>query len=317
MATSYTKEFNALATTTLEKYSKTIADNFFNEFVLMGELKKKGGYIPGADGTKVVEPLVYASNTTAKAYSGYDLLDLTPQDNLTSALYDYKNYDVSIVIAGDEIEANKGESQVTSLLETKIKNAEMSLKNLINTDMFVGNGTDSKKVLGLAQIVEATGSVGSIDPATYTWWASYEENTSTALTLAQMDTAVIDLSRGSGMVFKPNIEITTPTLYGKFNSLLVAKQQFVSSDAKMATAGFENILHMGIPLTYDEACTSGVVYFLNTNYLRLRYSETRNFTVSEFDKALNQDAQIAHIKWRGAFTTNNRSALGKLTAKTA
>ena len=85
----------------------------------------------------------------------------------------------------------------------------------------------------------------------------------------------------------------------------------------MANSGFENILHMGTPLTYDEACTSGVVYFLNTNYLKLRYSETRNFTVSEFDKAVNQDAQIAHIKWRGAFTTSNRSALGKLTAKTA
>lgn len=159
MATSYTKEFNSLASTTLEEYSKIIADNFFNEFVLMGDIKKKGGYQEGASGTKVVEPLVYSANSTAKAYSGYDLLDTTPQDNITSAIYDYKNYDVSVVIAGDEIEANTGKNQVINLLTAKVKNAEMSLKNMLNTDMFVGNGSDSKKILGLAQIVEATGQL--------------------------------------------------------------------------------------------------------------------------------------------------------------
>lgn len=315
MATSYTKEFTSLASTTLEKYQPNIADNFFNEFVLMGEIKKNGGYLEGATGTKVVEPLVYAANSTAKAYSGYDLLDTTPQDTITSALYDYKNYDASIVIAGDEIEANKGESQVINLLDSKVKNAEMSLKNMINTDMFVGNGTDSKKILGLAQIVEASGSVGSIDPATSTFWTSYEENTGGALTLLQIDTAVIDISRGSGKIYRPNIIITTPTLYGKINSLLVANQRY--TNGKTAEAGFESLNHMGVNITYDEACTAGVVYLLNTNYLRLRYSGTRNFTVTPFDKAINQDAQVAHIQWRGAFTTNNRMALGKLTAKTA
>lgn len=315
MATSYTKEFNSLASTTLEEYSKIIADNFFNEFVLMGDIKKKGGYQEGASGTKVVEPLVYSANSTAKAYSGYDLLDTTPQDNITSAIYDYKNYDVSVVIAGDEIEANTGKNQVINLLTAKVKNAEMSLKNMLNTDMFVGNGSDSKKILGLAQIVEATGTIGEISPTTNTWWTSYEENTSTALTLQQIDTAVIDISRGSGKVFRPNIVITTPTLYAKINALLVANQRY--TNGKTAEAGFESLNHMGVDIAYDEACTSGVLYLLNTNYLKLRYSATRNFTVTPFDKAINQDAQVAHIQWRGAFTTNNRSALGKLTAKTA
>jgi len=315
MATSYTKEFTSLISTTLENYQPTIADNFFSDFVLLSQIKSNGGYVDGANGTKVVEPLVYSANSTAKAYSGYDLLDTTPQDNITSAIYDWKNYDVSIVISGDEEEANKGDVQIINLLNAKIKNAEMSLRNMINTDMFVGNGTDSKKVYGLAQLVEATGAVGGIDPATYAWWASYEENTSTALTLLQLDTAIIDISRGSGTTYKPNIIVTTPTLYGKYNSLLVANQRY--TNAKMAEAGFENVSHMGVPITYDDACTSGVVYLLNTNYLKLRYSGSRNFTTTPFVTPTNQDAKIAHIQWRGAFTVNNRSALGKLTAKTA
>jgi hypothetical protein len=315
MATSYTKTFNDVVSTTLEKYQPSIADNFFNEFVLLSALKNNGGYVEGSNGTKCVEPLLYASNSTAKAYSGYDLLDTSPQDNITSALYDWKNYDVSIVISGDEEEQNKGEAQVINLLNAKIKNAEMSLKNLVNGDMFAGNATDSKKVYGLAQIVEATGAVGGIDPASYTWWASYEENTSEALTLAKMDSAVVSLSRGSGMIYKPNIIITTPTLYSKYNGLLVTNQRF--SNAKMAESGFENVLHLNIPVVYDEACTSGTVYFLNTNYLKLRYSASRNFATTPFVTPEGQDARIAHIRWRGAFTTNNRSALGKLTAKTA
>lgn len=314
---SYSKVFNAIVSTTMENYKSELADNIFDESALLNQIKQNGGYKPYDGGTKLIEPLISGENSTAEAYGSFDSLDVTPQSNITSALYDPKYYTVSMVYSKQEKLQNSGKAAVINLVEAKIKNAEASLKNLINGDMFTGNAANDKKMLGLTQIVEATGAVGGLNPATtgQDFWASYEENTSEALTLAKMDNAVTSISRGSGKTYRPNIIITTGTLFDKFNSLLVANQRF--SDPKMAEAGFTNILHKGVPVTFDANCTSGVMYFLNTGFLSLRYHKDDNFTMSPTLQPTDQHADVAHLSWAGAFTTNNRKALGKLTAKTA
>jgi len=315
--TSYSKVFNAIVSTTMENYKSELADNIFDESVVLNQIKKDGGYKPFDGGTKLIEPLISGENSTAEAYGAYDQVDVTPQNNITSALYDPKYYTVSMVYSKQDKLQNSGKSAVINLVESKIKNAEASLKNLINQDMFTGNAANSKKILGLSQIIEATGEVGGLNPATagQEFWASNEENTAEALTLARMDNMVTTLSRGSGKLYQPNIILTTGTLYDKFNSLLVANQRF--ADPKLAEAGFTSILHKGVPVVFDANCTSGVMYFINTKFLNLRYHKDDNFVMSPTLTPTDQHADIAHLTWTGALTTNNRKAQGKLTAKTA
>ncbi len=72
-------DYTSLMSTTLANYRKTLVDNvfkksFFYNYMMEGKrLKTESG------GTKIVVPLMYGTNNTVKAYSGYDILDTTPQ----------------------------------------------------------------------------------------------------------------------------------------------------------------------------------------------------------------------------------------------
>jgi hypothetical protein len=276
-------------------------------------LNEKGRIRMLNGGTKIVEPLVYAANDTIGSYSGYDTISLTPQTGISAAEYEWKQYAGSISISGIEEAKNNGEQEVINLLEAKVMQLEESLREGFNT-MFYGDGTgnSNKNWNGLGNIVEANNTVGNIDASTNTWWNSYEENTSTALTLAQMATGYNSVSVGND---HPDVVLTTQTLYEKYEALLQPQLRY--TDTKTADAGFQNLLFKASPVMYDVSCTSGVMFFLNTKYLTLVGHSSKWFQQTEFIRPEDLDARYALIMCYGNLTCRNRAKQGKLTAKTA
>src|SRR5690606_20067825 len=93
-----------------------------------------------AGGNKIVLPLIHALNGTAGSFSGYDTLPTTPQEGITAAEYEWREYAVSIAISGFEEAVNNGEQEVIDLLEAKVMQAEETV--LENMDvMFLSDGT--------------------------------------------------------------------------------------------------------------------------------------------------------------------------------
>ncbi len=92
-------------------------------------------------GSKIVIPLMYGMNDTAKSYNGYDVIDVTPQDGMSAAEYEWKQYAVGITISGREEFQNSGEGRLINLLESKIKQAEMSLIDKFAAHMFTASGS--------------------------------------------------------------------------------------------------------------------------------------------------------------------------------
>lgn len=307
--------FDALLTTTLANYRDQLTDNIFTARPLTYMLNEKGRIRMLNGGTKIVEPLVYAANDTIGSYSGYDTISLTPQTGISAAEYEWKQYAGSISISGIEEAKNNGEQEVINLLEAKVMQLEESLREGFNT-MFYGDGTgnSNKNWNGLGNIVEATGSVGGIDPAGSgnSFWASYEENTSAALTLAQMATGYNSVSVGND---HPDVVLTTQTLYEKYEALLQPNLRY--TDTKTADAGFQNLLFKASPVMYDVSCTAGVMFFLNTKYLTLVGHSSKWFQQTEFIRPEDLDARYALIMCYGNLTCRNRKKQGKLTAKTA
>jgi len=313
MASTVNPNFDAMLTTTLANYRKTLTDNVFTARPLTYWLMDKGRmrYLNG--GTKIVEPLIHAKNTTVAAYSGYDALTLTPQEGISAAEYDWKQYAVSIAISGIEEAKNNGEAAMINLLEAKIMQAEESMKEGFNT-MFFGSASGANDWNGLGNLVEKDVSAGGINPATAgnEFWKSYEENTAGALTLAQMTTAYNSVSLGND---HPDQVLTTQTLFEKYESLLQPQLRY--TDTKTADAGFQNLLFKASPVTYDTACTAGVMYFLNSKYLTLVGHSDKWFAQTDFVRPENYDARYALILTYGNLTCRNRARQGKLTAKTA
>ena len=305
--------FDALLSTTLANYRDQLTDNVFTARPLTYFLQDKGRIRMINGGTKIVEPLIYGQNSTVSSYSGYDTLSLTPQTGITAAEYDWKQYAASISISGIEEGKNNGEAEIINLLEAKVMQAEESLREGFNT-MFYGDGTgnSSKDFNGLGNIVEASGTLGGIDRSTNAYWRSYEENTSAALTFAQMATAYNTVSVGND---HPDMILTTQTLFEKYEALLVPQLRF--ADSKTADAGFQNLLFKAAPVVYDAGCTAGVMFFLNSKYLTLVGHTNKWFSQTAFVSPEDVDARYALIMCYGNLTCRNAKKQGKLTAKTA
>ena len=307
--------FDALLTTTLANYRDQLTDNIFTARPLTYMLMEKGRIRMLNGGTKIVEPLVYATNTTIGSYSGYDTINLAPQTGISAAEYEWRQYAASISISGIEEAKNNGEQEIINLLEAKIMQAEESVREGFNTMFFAdGTGNSSKDWNGLGNIVEATGSLGGINPADSgnSFWASYEDNTSTALTLALMATAYNTTSVGND---HPDVVLTTQTLYEKYEALLQPNLRY--TDTKTADAGFQNLLFKAAPVMYDTACTATNMFFLNTKYLTLVGHTSKWFEQTQFVRPEDLDARYALIMCYGNLTCRNRKKQGKLTAKTA
>jgi hypothetical protein len=307
--------FDALLSTTLANYRSQLTDNVFTARPLTYTLMDKGRIRMLNGGTKIVEPLIYGQNSTVASYSGYDSLALTPQEGISAAEYDWKQYAASIAISGIEEAKNNGEQEIINLLEAKIMQAEESMRESFNQMFFAdGTGNSSKDWNGLGNLVESGNTVGGINSATSgnEFWRSYEENTATALTLAQMSTAYNSVSVGND---HPDTLLTTQTLFEKYEALLQPNLRY--TDTKTADAGFQNLLFKAAPVMYDVHCTAGVFYFLNSKYITLVGHSNKWFSQTEFIKPEDTDARYALIMCYGNLTVRNRAKQGKLTAKTA
>ncbi|QGH73513.1 MAG: major capsid protein [Podoviridae sp. ctDWo9] len=307
--------FDALLSTTLANYRKQLTDNVFTARPLTYFLMEKGRIRMLNGGTKIVEPLIYGTNSTVASYSGYDTIALTAQTGISAAEYEWKQYAASIAISGIEEAKNNGEQEIINLLEAKIMQAEESMREGFNQMFYAdGSGNSGKDWNGLGNLVEASGTVGGINRATSgnEYWKSYEENTSTALTLAQMSTAYNTVSVGND---HPDVVLTTQTLFEKYEALLQPQLRF--TDTKTLDAGFQNLLFKAAPIVYDKHCTAGVMYFLNSKYLTLVGHSGKWFAQTAFVRPENLDARYALIMCYGNLTCRNAAKQGKLTAKTA
>ena len=308
--------FDALLSTTLANYRSQLTDNVFTARPLTYTLMDKGRIRMLNGGTKIVEPLIYGNNETVSSYSDYDAVSLTPQTGISASEWNWKQYAASISISGIEEAKNNGEAEIINLLEAKIMQAEESMREGFN-QMFFGDGTGNggKNWDGLGNIVESGNTVGGINSATgqgNDWWRSYEENTATALTQAQMTTAYNSVSVGAE---HPDVILTTQTLFEKYESLLTPQLRY--TDTKTADAGFQNLLFKAAPIMYDVHCTAGVMYFLTTKYLTLVGHSSKWFQQTEFIRPEDLDARYALSLTYGNLTCRNRKKQGKLTAKTA
>lgn len=313
-----------MLSTTLKEYRDTLTDNIHGSNAIFFALKDAGAIKEESGGERIVEPLMYGKNETAKSYSGYDELDTTPQEGIDSAEFNWKQYSASISISGKEQRQNKGKkTKIIDLLQAKTDQAEMSLRGEMTEGLFSdGTGNGSKDLTGLEAMVLGSGTYGGINSANYTWWQAYVDSDSVVLALEDMRHCF----NTSSIAGKDhcNLIATTQTLFEKYEGLFtaVAASQIAptfttpSEGAKrIADGGFQMCQFKGQPMVWDESCPSGTMYFLNTKHMKLVVHEDANFDTTDFQKPTKQDALVAQILWMGNLTTNRRKSFAKMTNK--
>lgn len=141
---SVTDTYDALLTTTLRNYRKTLVDNVYRELPLLFWLKNKGRSRQVNGGYQIMIPVLYGINDTVQMYDKYDVLNVTPQEGMTTAKYDWKQMAVSIAISRKEELMNNGPAQLIDLLRAKVTQAEKSMQWVL-ADMLHGRfGSEGK-----------------------------------------------------------------------------------------------------------------------------------------------------------------------------
>lgn len=323
-----------IVATTIENRSKKAADNVTRNNALLNYLARKGNtrsYSPIDGGTTIWEELEYALNGTAMYYSGYETLNIAPQQIFTAAVFQIRQAAVSVSISGLEELQNSGEERMIDLIGGRVSNAERSLESLIATGIYSDN-TTPKGIGGLQYLVSKTpgsGSVGGIDPATWQFWQNIKfaaiadggAAASAANMKGYMDTVANQLVRGTDKV---DLITADNNFWELYNQSLQAIQR--TEQVKTGESGFEYLKYRSADVLLDGGfqgyssdpipvggCPANTMYFLNTRYLKYRPHRDRNFNaIGPKRMSVNQDASVKLMGWAGNMTISNRRLQGVL-----
>lgn len=312
-----------IITTTLRNRSGELADNVSQGNILLKRLKDKGAW-KAASGRTIVQELEYAENGTFMYYSGGEVLNVSSSDVMSGAEFNWKQAACAVTATGLEVDVqNVGKEQVIDLLEARIKNAQRTMRNNVCNGMYSdGTGTGGKQIGGLQLLIAdapSSGTVGGIDRASYSFWQNqvYDASTDggTAATSSNiqsyMNSLYLETIRGTDHT---DLIIADANYYGLFWGSLQANQRF--ENAKMAEAGFQSLRFAGADVVYEDnnGMPSNHMYYLNTDYLFLRYAPRRLFKPLERMQSINQDAIVQLITFAGNLTCSNCSLQGVLKA---
>lgn len=312
-----------IITTTLRNRSGELADNVSKGNALLMRLKEKGGWKP-ATGRTIVQELDYAENGTFMYYSGNEVLNIAASDVISAAEFDWKQAACAVQASGLEVDVqNTGKEALLDLLESRIKNAQRTMKNNVCNGCYSnGTGTGGKQIGGMALLVAdapSTGTVGGINRANFSFWRNQVYDSSsdggTAATATNIQTYMNRLylrcSRGGDV---PDLITADSLYYALFWASLQANQRF--TDPKLAAAGFQTVKFANADVVYEDNSghPASQMYFLNSNYIFLRYAPKRLFKPLDRVNSLNQDAFVQLITFAGNMTTSNASLQGTLKA---
>ncbi len=319
-----------IITTTIQSRSGVLADSVTKNNALLMKLRARGNVKPFSGGNVILQELMYNDPTTQNAgsYSGYDVIDITPNSPISAAEFDIKQYAAAVSIDGLTMLQNSGKEQIIDLLEGRIQVAEAQLQNQISAGLYSdGTGNGGKDITGLAAAISTSpgsGIYGGINRLTWSFWRNIAFDATTdggaAATSANiqsyMNRVAVQLVRGTD---RPDLIVADNNYYRLYLESLQAIQRVQGED--MAAAGFTSLKYLGAGLNCDVVLDGGIggsistnrMYFINTKYMFFRPHRDRNFVPIGGDRqSVNQDAIVKLIGWAGNLTTSGAQFQGVL-----
>jgi hypothetical protein len=316
--------FTELVSTTFRKHGKTFIDNVSKNNALLRYLTDSGQTETIDGGLSLVAPLDYNSNNTYQRYSGYDILNISQSDVLTSAEFPWRQIAINVVASGLEMRINKGDSRIIALVKARMKNAIRTFKNNFSVDMY-SDGTLPNQINGLQALVTdaGTGTVGGIDSSLWPFWKNIVQSAASPLqgggAIVPGPTTIeslmlplyMALTRGDD---QPNLIVSSNDYYSFFEQSQTSLKRY--TDDSSAQAGFISLRYKKAKVMFDGG--SGIpashMYFLNTDYFNIFVHEDANMTVLDEMRPYNADSAVVPVLWMGNLLISNRALQGVLKA---
>ena len=110
--------------TTIQSRSGELADNLENNNALLMYLRKRGNVRPFSGGNVIFEEIMYNDPNTnsANSYSGYELINTSPDSPISAAQYNITQYADSVTMSG--LTHELGHYKLGELLESQARTRE-------------------------------------------------------------------------------------------------------------------------------------------------------------------------------------------------
>ena len=343
---SVTVNFDSLVSATLNNTRSRRYDQIFRKSVFWAWLHQAGRKEMIDGGVKIQRALDYAVNGTVKSYNGYDPVDLTPQDHMTSLLEDLKEVAGSVVISRREERQNSGRAQIINLLTSKIENLDRSFGQKMNEMVLAPTGTSlvagnsDKDLRPITEwISTAANTVGNIAEGTYSWWAPQRKQAASANNTAQtLSNFKQELRNFYNTCSKhndgtPDLVITSQAMAEKYEQSLEGQVRY--NDTKFANLGFETVKLYSAAVAWDQVCPRStansttqrlwsdattdddldhIAYFVNSQFFKLCVDSQTDLVNRPFMDSVDQTAKSALVLFMGQLICTNRRAQGVLYA---
>ena len=264
-------------------------------------------------GTSIQWPLEYKQADLSAAVDPSDQVDFRTVDTITGLVLAMKFYRAKNLITWQEQAENSGEAKIVDLLKAKAKTMQRALYHNFATDLYTTN-TSGKGIASLVDIIDSATTYGGVAVADASTWASWEDASTTALTLYGAGSLSYYQNLATFGTEGPKFHVTTKNLYTKFMSLF--EGQKVYQDNRLADAGFDNIKFMGSPITADAYCPASYWYGLDIGALEFCVHPNYNFKLTDWfklEQAGHPESMARVISFAGNLKCTNRRTSFKLS----
>ena len=292
-----------------------IKDNIFNEntalgwFYGTGKERKRGG-------ASLSHGIHYAKSTSGGSYSRYQAMDVTPQDNLTRDQWAWKQKYWTVSIDGfTERVAGKGDAAIEDALQEKRDEAEESMKDDLEIDIFKTTPGDAD-IRSLPNLILNSGSEGQINGTTSAFWQSAVVtggSWASGVGRTQLTNLCNTVSKRQPTV-PAEVLLSDQTSVEAYEGTLVSQYRYTTNKADI---GLTKLLFKEIPWIWSVQATSGVIYALHSKAIKYYINSDTDMLFTGFQKPANQDAKVGQILLAHALTTCVRRKLGRSNSNAA
>ena len=306
---SSTINWDNINSITKSQIMPTVEDQIFRSNPLMLRLWQEGTKEDG--GAFIVQPLLYGEGP-AMFFAGMETLPTDDADQVTAAVFNWKQAVAAITISRIDELKNTGPNAMAKLLAIKTEYAQESMRNMLGQGIYSDGLANVKSIVGLQAMVSTNVSYGGISKTNNAFWQSKVNTTATQLSVPLMRNILGQCTEGR---HTPNM-ITSPQVIYDLAYALVEPQKRFGSEM-MAKAGFTSILWENRPWVVDSHCPDSNVFMLNTASIDFVSHSDENMRFEDFQKPHNQAGRSAFIFWAGNLVGGNCRRQGRLTAITS
>lgn len=332
--------FNRVVASTLPLYAPRVTESIVGSIALLWKMAMMDAVETRPGGTQIVEPTILTTNTTVKAYTEFQTLDTTVQNDPNTASFLWK------IVAGTEglslLEQGKNSNSATApvdLWDAIINRLALSMRIEVNRELFLdGTGSGGAELTGLGIGLDFAGTnsvYGNIDSAAFVNWRNQTVASPANVLLAVNRDALVSSmrqlsNRCSSQNEWPTMYITSREVHEAWEASIVTNERYIREafDEDMVRSGFQNYIFKGGVLCFDDhvfpntLAASGAAaghgfLALNLKYLKFVMMENFDFVMSDPIRPFNQMADVIQMILHANLVMNNRRRQGRINFTTA